>query len=1097
MHEAGFGEFHQVQSVQGHGSCQSVRSTLPQQLGCVYYICTPPPLLSFIMAPNPELSYLDRVVMEIMETERVYVEDLHSIVEGYLAHIIDTAALPLLPEHVCALFGNIEDIYEFNSELLQELDLCKNDPVGIARCFVLKRDYFEIYTQYCTNYPNSVAALTECMRNKTLLTFFMERQEALQHPLPLGSYLLKPVQRILKYHLLLQEIAKHFDPDGEGYDVVEEAINTMTEVAWYINTMKRKHEHAVRLQEVQSLLINWRGPDLTTYGELVLEGTFRFHHAKNNRTLFLFERILLITKRRGENFIYKTQISCSMLMLMEGTKDSLCFSVTHYKHPKQPHTVQTRTMEEKKLWTHHIKRLILENHHTTIPQKAKEVILEMDPMYQKYRFNSERKKKTQSDDFTHTRQSEITKQMLKTNKGMLKHSLSEGELRENLVALSSTSDTLQDHTYRDDVPQCELQDEEEKKSETDDVIMEDFSSSMISCWSFRAKALLQLDMDEEWQEHGDSQLSQQEERQASPNILEFQNNTAAELGSANESKPISDCDRAKIIHCVYHMSAVEKSDKYEVKEDIVLNQDGQSSEEEVEDDCVESQNHSILPSSVLDKAGVIAEHFIANARHSSAGPDELRSPQHIHHEVSSREELVSGSNQNVCRRRDSTLSKQERLLIDKIRNYYENAEQQDEGFSLKRRESLAYIPSGLVRTSVNHFNKIPHTDHRKTSITETSLVTSADSDISTEPDQLQDVLSIELNGSQAHKPEEFPEEHFCSSTEMLKVWQEMEKEVMSSVGGSKFREMSLFKGPSSFSQRNKGDFRGPELIAADDLSTIIEESPVKGKEEGNEKESKENAVLSLKKLFSHHIQSEEASPQSWRRSSDTSTSTVNKTHIPLLADEQNKSTCTGKPSLKLPLTCVWTTQEVQRTHTSPSSSVSVLSADCLKSPVPLESFSWPDVSELRSIYSSLDCVSHTPLTSAAHTHSPGCSLNNKASRIHRAGSLDQKLGGFGWTNLPNKKVNSDYCISGQAMLPNNKTITVLEKVKTQTLSPTSREKQSLLSVTERCRLYEDLDEAALRSEPESRNKDNKSDKRGNSTQQGVVKNLREKFLNLK
>lgn len=62
-------------------------------------------------------------------------------------------------------------------------------------------------------------------------------------------------------------------------------------------------------QEVQSLLINWRGPDLTTYGELVLEGTFRFHHTKNNRTLFLFDRVLLITKRRGENFLYKTHIS--------------------------------------------------------------------------------------------------------------------------------------------------------------------------------------------------------------------------------------------------------------------------------------------------------------------------------------------------------------------------------------------------------------------------------------------------------------------------------------------------------------------------------------------------------------------------------------------------------------------------------------------------------------------------------------------------------------------------------------------------------------------------------------------------------------------
>lgn len=33
--------------------------------------------------------------------------------------------------------------------------------------------------------------------------FLRERQESLKHSLPLGSYLLKPVQRILKYHLLL------------------------------------------------------------------------------------------------------------------------------------------------------------------------------------------------------------------------------------------------------------------------------------------------------------------------------------------------------------------------------------------------------------------------------------------------------------------------------------------------------------------------------------------------------------------------------------------------------------------------------------------------------------------------------------------------------------------------------------------------------------------------------------------------------------------------------------------------------------------------------------------------------------------------------
>lgn len=94
-------------------------------------------------------------------------------------------------------------------------------------------------------------------------------------------------------------------------------------------------------------------------------------------------------------------VQCSTLMLIESAKDSLRFSVTHYKQPKQPHTVQVslrsrhtddpfslfivfalirchcvsqaRTVEEKKLWAHHIKRLILENHHAVIPQKVRTV----------------------------------------------------------------------------------------------------------------------------------------------------------------------------------------------------------------------------------------------------------------------------------------------------------------------------------------------------------------------------------------------------------------------------------------------------------------------------------------------------------------------------------------------------------------------------------------------------------------------------------------------------------------------------------------------------------------------------------------------------
>ncbi|XP_041720821.2 pleckstrin homology domain-containing family G member 1 isoform X1 [Coregonus clupeaformis] len=332
--------------------------------------------------PGPRVQYVDRVVQEILDTESTYVQDLRSIVQDYLECISNQSRLALSSEERGSLFGNIRDIYHFNRDLLHDLEKCNSDPVAIAECFVSKSEEFHIYTQYCTNYPRSVAVLTECMRNKALAKFFRERQESLRHSLPLGSYLLKPVQRILKYHLLLHEIANHLEKDTETYEVVQEAIDTMQRVAWHINDMKRKHEHAVRLQEIQSLLTNWKGPDLIGYGELVLEGTFRLQRAKNERTLFLFDKLLLVTKKREEAYTYKAHILCCNLMLVEVIpKEPLSFSVFHYKNPKLQHTVQAKSQQDKRMWILHLKKLILENHPAKIPAKAKQAILEMDAMH--------------------------------------------------------------------------------------------------------------------------------------------------------------------------------------------------------------------------------------------------------------------------------------------------------------------------------------------------------------------------------------------------------------------------------------------------------------------------------------------------------------------------------------------------------------------------------------------------------------------------------------------------------------------------------------------------------------------------------------------
>uniref|UniRef100_A0A8C8VGZ3 Uncharacterized protein n=1 Tax=Pelusios castaneus TaxID=367368 RepID=A0A8C8VGZ3_9SAUR len=326
-----------------------------------------------------KLSQLDRVVLEIVETEQAYVRDLRSIVEDYLGCIIDCGHLPLRPEQVNTLFCNIEDIYEFNSELLEELEN-SNSAHAIAECFVQRVRASHPVPLSCPSPPSSVSVLRECMENQVLAEFFRERQATLCHSLPLETYLLKPVQRILKYHLLLQvgEAADH----GAGYEAVEEAIITMTAVAWYINDMKRKQEHAARLQELQGLLVGWTGPELGAFGELVLEGQLRVQRVRRERAFFLFSKVLLVAKRRGPVFAYKSHIFCCNLALTESTKDPLSFRISDLTIPKQQHVVQARNQEEKRLWIHYLKRLIVENHPASIPQKVSspEIYYSLEPL---------------------------------------------------------------------------------------------------------------------------------------------------------------------------------------------------------------------------------------------------------------------------------------------------------------------------------------------------------------------------------------------------------------------------------------------------------------------------------------------------------------------------------------------------------------------------------------------------------------------------------------------------------------------------------------------------------------------------------------------
>ncbi|XP_063911030.1 uncharacterized protein LOC135128111 isoform X2 [Zophobas morio] len=369
------------------GSCSSSGSSGPHQPSSAYLASAesldsdPEPTGSqgsadSGIAEQPTMSPEARVLQEVLDTETVYVADLNEVIQGYLDQWKEDADSPL-HEHLPHLFSNLEEIYNFNRCFLDQLREADFNPTKIANVFIQNDSGFGVYNEYCTYYPRTMEVLGELTRDEKMTALFREKQMALSHALPLGSYLLKPVQRILKYHLLLQRLSKQCDTLHKP--AVDLALTTMTSVASSINTMKRKHEHAVRVHEIQAQLYGWTGPDLTTLGELIAEGTFRVNGARGRRHVFLFDKVLLMAKNKQDGALaYKSHIECSNLMLVEQVRgEPLSFQVLPFDNPRLQVTLRARSPQNKREWTLQIKRVILENYSAVIPNHARQLVLQL------------------------------------------------------------------------------------------------------------------------------------------------------------------------------------------------------------------------------------------------------------------------------------------------------------------------------------------------------------------------------------------------------------------------------------------------------------------------------------------------------------------------------------------------------------------------------------------------------------------------------------------------------------------------------------------------------------------------------------------------
>uniref|UniRef100_A0A671V3U6 TIAM Rac1 associated GEF 1 n=1 Tax=Sparus aurata TaxID=8175 RepID=A0A671V3U6_SPAAU len=199
---------------------------------------------------------LRKVICELVETERTYVKDLNCLIGRYLTPLQKETFLT--QDELDVLFGNLPEMVEFQVEFLKTLedgtrlvpDLEKLERVdqfkkilfSLGGSFLYYADRFKIYSAFCASHTKVPKVLVKAKTDTDFKAFLDERNPKQQHSSTLESYLIKPIQRVLKYPLLLKELYSLTDPDSEEHYHLDVAMKAMNKVASHINEMQKIHE---------------------------------------------------------------------------------------------------------------------------------------------------------------------------------------------------------------------------------------------------------------------------------------------------------------------------------------------------------------------------------------------------------------------------------------------------------------------------------------------------------------------------------------------------------------------------------------------------------------------------------------------------------------------------------------------------------------------------------------------------------------------------------------------------------------------------------------------------------------------------------------
>ncbi|KAJ3155909.1 spermatogenesis-associated protein 13 [Geranomyces variabilis] len=273
------------------------------------------------------------IVNELLETERMYVHDLRTLVESFFDRLNAVSWVP--SDKKFSLMRNASELYRFQQEFLTKLEMCvgisrsqpheneDDESCAVASVFIEMQQRFKVYSQYCTQHDGAIKTLNEYESRPEMVTFLKDFRGLAQTKLDVKDYLIKPVQRLCRYPLLISELIKHSIVDSADLETLVAAHAVMQNVAleidsakWRMDNLERTNRFFSRLEPAPSPANDL--PRRLDIGDFILAGALfvinsdQYPSKLRYRGVFLFpEYIYVVKPRRMTSYSLKICLALS------------------------------------------------------------------------------------------------------------------------------------------------------------------------------------------------------------------------------------------------------------------------------------------------------------------------------------------------------------------------------------------------------------------------------------------------------------------------------------------------------------------------------------------------------------------------------------------------------------------------------------------------------------------------------------------------------------------------------------------------------------------------------------------------------------------